>query len=273
MGSTPLAGSLVKHNRSGRGNVERTDAAGHGNAQQVIAGAAHQVVKPRALAAQHDNKIAGKVKSVVVAFAALVQTDDPQVLAFEFFERANQVDDAGNAKMLRRAGTGLYGSSAQRRGAALGKNHAVNPGAIGHAQQRAQILRVFHSVESQHETRCGRLAGSRHEEILERKKLLRVHQRDHALMRQGLRGNRKLFARLLENADASLAALGNQPFKARVVPLARHQNVVKAPLPGFQSLLHRVQSVENFHEVSLRPKTQRAPPWQRPEDGKLLSAF
>ena len=43
------------------------------------------------------------------------------------------------------------------------------------------------------------------------------------------------------------------------MPLAGHEYVVKAPLPGFQSLFHRVQAVENIHEVSLRRETRRAP--------------
>jgi hypothetical protein len=76
-----------------------------------------------------------------------------------------------------------------------------------------------------------------------------VHQRDHALMRGSIGGNSKLLARLLQNADASLAAQGNQPLEARIVPLAGHEHVVKAPFSGFQSLLHRVQAVENFHEI------------------------
>ncbi len=61
-----LAGSFVEHHGSGCGDIERTDAAGHGNPQQMIAGAAHQIVQPGALAAQHDDAIAGEVELVVV---------------------------------------------------------------------------------------------------------------------------------------------------------------------------------------------------------------
>jgi hypothetical protein len=149
--------------------------------------------------------------------------------------------------MFGRAGAGLHGGRAQRRGAALGQNNTVNPGAIGYAQQSAEVLRILHAVESQDETRCGELAGSRRKKIFERKKLLRVHQCDHALMRRGPGGNSKLLARLLENPDADLAAQGNQPLKTRIMPLAGHKHVVKAPLSGFQSLLHRVKAVKNFH--------------------------
>ena len=113
-------------------------------------------------------------------------------------------------------------------------------------------MRIFHAVESQNETRCGRLAGGWREEIFERKKLLRVDERDNALMRGGFGSNGELLAGLLENADASLAALGDQLLEARIMPLPSHEDVVKAPLSGFESLLHRVQAVENFHGFSLR---------------------
>ena len=111
-------------------------------------------MKSRALAAQHDDKIAGEIEAVVVGLAALVETHDPEVPRFEFFERADEIHYAGDAQMLGRARAGLDGNGAQRRGAALGEDHAVDAGAIGHAQQRAQVLRVFHAVEGQDETRC-----------------------------------------------------------------------------------------------------------------------
>ena len=102
-----LAGGLVENNGSGGGDVERADAAGHGNAQQVIAGAADEIVEARAFAAEDDDEIAGEVEPVVVGFAALVETDDPEVLALELFEGADEVDDAGDAEVLGCAGAGL----------------------------------------------------------------------------------------------------------------------------------------------------------------------
>ena len=62
----PLAESLVEHHRAGRRHVQRTDAAGHGNAQQVIAGAPYQFVQARAFAAQHNHAVAGQIELVVV---------------------------------------------------------------------------------------------------------------------------------------------------------------------------------------------------------------
>ena len=60
-----------------------------------------------------------------------------------------------------------------------------------------------------------------------------------------------MLARLLEDADAGLAALGDEPFEAGVVALAGDEHVVKAALAGLESFFHRMQAVENFHGDSL----------------------
>ena len=63
---TALAEGLVEHDGAGCGDVQRADAAGHGNAQQVVAGAADQIVQPGAFAAQNEDAVAGEVELVVV---------------------------------------------------------------------------------------------------------------------------------------------------------------------------------------------------------------
>jgi hypothetical protein len=125
-GQTALAEGFVEHHRSGGGDVERADAAAHGNAQQVVAGAADQVVQPRALAAQHQNAVAGQIELVVVGLATLVEADDPEVAALELFQRADQIDHAGDAQVLGGAGAGLDRDRAQRRRTPLGE-HARHP--------------------------------------------------------------------------------------------------------------------------------------------------
>jgi len=47
------------------------------------------------------------------------------------------------------AGAGFDGDRAERGGAALGEQNAIDSGAVRHAQQGAEVLRVFHSVEGQ----------------------------------------------------------------------------------------------------------------------------
>jgi len=148
-GGAALAKGFVEDDGTGGGNVEGADAAGHGNAQQVVAGAADEVVQASAFAAEDEDAVAGEVELVVVGSAALVESYDPKVVAFEVFEGADEVDNAGNAQMLGCAGAGLDGYRAERSGPALGEDDAVDACAIGYAEERAEILRVFDAVESE----------------------------------------------------------------------------------------------------------------------------
>ena len=153
--SAALAGGFVEDDGSGGGDVEGADAAGHGNAQQMVAGAADQIVQTRAFAAEDDDEIAGEVELVVVGCAALVETDDPEIAVLELFEGADEIDDAGDAEVLGRAGAGFDGGGAEGSGAAFGEEDAVDAGAIGHAKKRAEILRIFNAIEGEDETSGG----------------------------------------------------------------------------------------------------------------------
>ena len=61
--------------------------------------------------------------------------------------------------MLGCAGAGFDGGGAEGSGAALGEEDAIDAGAIGNAEQSAEVLRIFNAIESEDETRGG--AGSR----------------------------------------------------------------------------------------------------------------
>ena len=144
-----LAEGFVEDDGSGGGDVEGADAAGHGDAQQVVAGAADEVVEAGAFAAEDEDAVAGEVELVVVGLAALVETDDPDIALLEVFKSADEVDDAGDAEVLGCSGAGFYGDGAERGGAALGEDDAVDAGAVGYAEERAEILRVFNAVEGE----------------------------------------------------------------------------------------------------------------------------
>ncbi len=136
--------------------------------------------------------------------------------------------------------TGLRG-----RRAALGEHDAVDPGAVGHAQQSAEVLRVFHAVESQQ--KASRAGPRRLEEVFDGEKFLRMDERHHALVSGSLGQLRQLLARLLANVEAGLAAEGYQPLQAKIVALASHENLIEAPPAGLDCLLDRVQPIQNFH--------------------------
>ena len=61
-----LAEGFEEHDCSGGGDVEGADAASHRNAQQMVAGAADEVVEASALAAENEDAVAGEIELVVV---------------------------------------------------------------------------------------------------------------------------------------------------------------------------------------------------------------
>jgi hypothetical protein len=63
--------------------------------------------------------------------------------------------------MLGRAGAGLHGYGAQGSGAALGDDDAIHSGAIGHAEQSPQVLRIFDAIEGKNKAGHARPAGLR----------------------------------------------------------------------------------------------------------------
>jgi hypothetical protein len=216
----------------------------------VIAGAADEIVKARALAAEDDNQVAGEVKPVVVDGAALVEAGDPEVAALEVLEGADEIHDAGDAQVLGGARAGFDGCGAQGRRAALGEEDAVDSGAIGNAEQSAEVLRIFDAIESEDEAGSGGVARGRcgREEIFEGEEFLRADKRDDALMTGSFGGKGELLARLLKDADTGLAALDDETLEAAVAALAGDEDVIEAAAAGLQSFLDRVQAVQDFHE-------------------------
>ena len=168
----------------------------------------------------------------------------------QIFERTNQIDDARDAEVFGGACAGLHGHRTQWCRTPLGENDAVDAGSIGHAQQCAEILRIFNAIER--EQQAGRSGLHRNKEILDGQCFLRANNCDDALMRWCSGELCELLAGFLPDAHAGLATRGNQAGKPVVVALARDQNMVKAALAGFEGFLDGMEAVENFHESSLR---------------------
>jgi hypothetical protein len=136
----------------------------------VIAGAANQIVHACTFAPQDDDAVAGEIELIVVGGSPLIESNNPKILAFELFKRSHQVDHAGDAQVLRGAGTGLDGDRAEGRRPPLSEDHAVHTRSIRHSQQGAEILRVFNTIESEKQTGCAGIGRGRirREEILKR---------------------------------------------------------------------------------------------------------
>ena len=219
----------------------------------MVAGSADKFVQPRTFASKHKNAVASEIELVVLRGPTLVETDDPEILLFEFFESTNEVDHARDPEVLRGTRTGFYRYRTDGSRTPLSEDDAVNTGSVGNAKESPQILRVFHAIECQQQprSRSAGFCGRRRKEVLNRESLLRANESNHALVGSGSGELGELFARFLANTDPSLAALGHEMSKAVVMALAGYEYVIKTAAAGPECLLDGMQAVENFHMDSV----------------------
>jgi hypothetical protein len=220
----------------------------------VIAGALDEIVKACALAAQNEDTIAGEVELVVIGFAALVETDDPEILLLELLEGADEIDDAGDAKVFCCASAGFDGNGAKWRGAALGEHDDVDACAVRNAEQRAEVLRVFDAIEREDEAR---LAGSLWlEEIFDGEELCGANDGYDTLVCGGAGELGEVLARFLADTDVRLAAGFDEALDAGRLsgfePLAGDHDVVKASAAGLYSFFDGMDAVESLHVSSVK---------------------
>ena len=221
----------------------------------MVAGAADQIVKARAFTSQDEDAVAGEVELVVVGVAAFIETDDPKIVTLKLLERADEVDYAGDAEVLRCAGAGFYRDRAEWGGPSLGEDDAVDARAIGYAEKCAEILRVFDTVEGEEEASdAGFCCRAGLEEVFDGERLLRMDKGDYTLVGGGLGNEGKLLAGFLTDTDARLTAPSHQLFEAGVVALLSYEDMVEAAASSLEGFLHRMQTVQNFHDGSVEDR-------------------
>src|ERR1019366_122105 len=95
----------------------------------------------------HDGAVHVVVNRVVALGAALVEADGPDVALLQLVQGARDVGDARDGQVFGGSGGGLYRGAGEPGGAALGDNDAIGAGAVGGANESAEIVRVLHAVE------------------------------------------------------------------------------------------------------------------------------
>ena len=88
-----------------------------------------------------------------------VEADDPEVVFLQLLKGADEIDDARDAKVLGGSGAGFDGGGAERSGAALGEEDAIDARAIGDAKKRAEVLWVFNAIDRKDEAGGGFAGG------------------------------------------------------------------------------------------------------------------
>jgi hypothetical protein len=173
----------------------------------MVAGAADQIVKTCAFAAEDDHQVAGKVELIVCGHSTFVEPDDPEVALLEFLEGADKINNAGDAEVFDGSGARFDSRGRDRSRAALGEDDAVDAGTVGNAKKSTEILRVFNTIKREDQASWILSGGIGLEKVLKRKRFLRMNERYDSLMGGSLRCKRELVAGFLANADTCLAAL------------------------------------------------------------------
>ena len=169
--------------------------------------------------------------------------------------RAGDVRDLGDGHVLARSGRNFCDGARHAGRAALGNHHAVRAGRVGRAQDRAQIVRIFHAIEHD-DQRIFRALGGDH--IFEIVVLFGRRDGDHALMRRVARQFVEFGALQETHVHAESPAIFNQALQADVVALLGHADPLKRPPARLQRLGNGIDAVDVVHEYSVYRKRGRA---------------
>ena len=109
-----------------------------------------------------STRATGPRRSSVVerALGVVAGADDADVALLQLVQRARQVGDHQVGHRLGRAAGDLGHRGIQAHGVVLRRDDGVRAGTVGHAQAGAQVVRVGHAVEHQHQRRAAARASS-----------------------------------------------------------------------------------------------------------------
>ena len=164
----------------------------------MVAGALNEVVEAAAFAAKNKADVLAEVEVGVVGGAALVEAYDPDVVLLHGFEGAGDVNDLGDADVLAGSCGRFCGDRAEGGRSAFGEDDAVDAGAVGRAEEGAEVVGVFYAVEG--EEKLG--AGGGLEEVFEGEEFAFADEGDDALVGVGFAVAGELVAGFGRDADA-----------------------------------------------------------------------
>ena len=219
----------------------------------MVAGLFDEIVETGTFASEDENAIGFEVEVSVVGGAALVETEDPDVLLLHLLQRADEIGDASDADVLGGPGGGLGYGAGDGRGTAFGDDDAVYTCAVRGAEESTQVVGVLDAVEGEEEAVLAILFGG--EEVFDGEEFALADDGEDALMSVGAGEAGELVARLDGDADASGAAKFDHAFEAFVSTFAGDADVIELAGTGADGLLDRMEAVQNFHPSSLPLET------------------
>ena len=153
--------------------------------------------------------------------------------------RTIDVADTHQRQIGERSRRGFGDNIGQWGRAAFGNHHGRGSGGVRGADDRAEIMRVFDSIED--DVQSARGGG-----FLERHVFFNGSERDHALMRGGAGSAVERFPRLETQRNPALAAQIDQLLQARTTRTFGDQNAIDGPARP-QRFPHGMDSCEDGH--------------------------
>jgi hypothetical protein len=150
--------------------------------------------------------------------------------------------------MFSGAGAGFDGHRADGGGAAFCEDDAVDAGAVGYTEKRAQVLRVFYAVKSEKEAARALIGRVGLVKVFNGEELRRANEGDDALMRRSLGELGQLLAGLVANGDTGLAAESDELIEPGILAFVGDQDVVKSATAGLDRFFDGMHAIENFHK-------------------------
>jgi hypothetical protein len=121
-----------------------------------------------------------------------------------------------------------FGDGRRNRGRpALRQDHPVNSGPISGSQKRAQVVRVFKTVEREKKTPFA--VGTRLEEVFDGEELSLAKERNNSLVHIGFSDPGELVAWLEGDADTGGARQGDKLLQLTIAAFAGHGDAVEPP--------------------------------------------
>jgi hypothetical protein len=175
-----LAHCLVEQHPAGHRYIHALDAAGLRQPDQRVAGLAGQFAQAIALAAHDQCLRTGQVRLPGQLFALHVGADNPLARIPQQAQRAGQIGDGRQRHGFGRAGGHLAHGRIHAGRAVLRYHHRQGTAGVGGTQAGAEVVRVLHAIEHQHQRIDG--GADRFDQLILMPGRQRIHLCQHALV-------------------------------------------------------------------------------------------
>jgi hypothetical protein len=242
-----LTHGLVKTNPGGDGDVEALHCAEHGNLQQLIAGLAHQTAHAGALGAHHQHRGLRPVGGVDIVGRGLVSTHHPQATILQFAQAAHQIGHHEIGHGFRRAAGHASHGGVEPDRAIFRRNDQMHPRRVGSTKDGAEVVRIGHAIERQHQRRA--LHGIEHGvQVVHSRQVIDL--RHYALMTVGARQRGQALGAEGFQLHARGLDFAQELLHARIAPTGIDIHRVHRGGSRTQARAHRVESVERLHAAT-----------------------